>query len=245
MAVIKDAVTALDSSSDAAAREVKASLEMLTSLAESKMIEMEVKLEKRTAAARDRHEIPPGVVLYDASNLHVVSSKGPADGISKAVGLLLQNAEQNWKQAVGDLVNTALNVLLGAASGASSTQTYYIIALDGHGADPSKTPPVEETYVPVRIDYALWVYNFRRQGLTETVESAVAYHARRSTLDYEAIPSTVQMDQVLKDIGLPRQQREELIQQITADKNKRMANLQAYSREVTDVPVASMLAALG
>ncbi len=244
MSFIQDAIKALDSSSDAAAKEVKASLEMLTALADSKKTEMEVLLDKRTAAAKDKHEIPPGVVLFDASNSHVVSSKGPAEGITSAVSLLLQNAEQNWKKAVGDLVNTALNVLLGGATGASSTATYYIIALDGHAADPSKTPPIEETYVPVRIDYALWVYNFKRQGLTETVESAVVYHARRSTLDYNAIPGTVQMDQALKDIGLPKQQRDDLIKQINAEENKRVANLRAYSREVTDARVRSRLAAM-
>lgn len=244
MSFIQDAIKTLDSSSEAAAKEVKASLEMLTSLADAKKTEMEVMLDKRTAAAKDKHEIPPAVVLFDASNAHVVSSKGPADGIGSAVNLLLQNAEQNWKKAVGDLVNTALNVLLGAATGASSTATYYIIALDGHAADPSKTPPVEETYVPVRIDYALWVYNFRRQGLTETVESAVVYHARRSTLDFAAMPGTVQMDQALKDIGLPKQQRDDLIKSITAEQSKRVANLRAYAREVGDARVRARLAAL-
>lgn len=242
MSFIQDAIKTLDSSSDAAAKEVKASLEMLAALADAKKKEMDVLLDERTAAAKERHEIPPGIVLFDASNSHVVSSKGPAEGITNAVSLLLQNAEQNWKKAVGDLVNNTLNVLLGGATGASSTETYYIIALDGHDADSSKTPPVEETYVPVRIDYSLWVYNFRRQGLTEAVESAVVYHARRATLDYDAIPSTVQMDQSLKDIGLPKQQREDVIKQITAEESRRVANLRAYSSEVTDAQVRSKIA---
>jgi hypothetical protein len=244
MSAIQDAVKALDSSSEAAAKEVKASLEMLNSLANSKKTEMLILLDKRTASAKDRHEIPPGVVLYDASSAHVVASKGPSEGIKNAVGLLLKNAEQNWKEAVGDLVTSALNVLLGSAAGATSTDTYYIIALDGHAANPSADPPVEENYVAVRIDYSLWVYNFRREGITDSVESAVVYAARRSTLDYENMPSTLQIEQSLKDIGMPKQLRDELLSQLTKSKLEREKNMLAYSAKFPASDVATHLATL-
>lgn len=242
MSVIQDAVKKLDSSSEAAAKEVKASLDMLTSLAGAKKVEMDVRLNERTSTAKDRHEIPPGTVLYDASSEHVVSSKGPSEGIKNAIGLLLKNAEENWKTATADLIGTALNVLLGAAAGATSTETYYIIALDGHAADPSKQ--LDETYVPIRIDYALWVYNFHRQGLTDTVDSALVYRARRATLDYANMPSPVQIDQTLKDIGMPKAQRDALEAQINKEADKRAKNLRAYANELADPEERATLLAL-
>jgi hypothetical protein len=245
MSFIQDAIKALDSSSDAAAKEVKASLEMLNSLAESKKTEMLMLLEKRTASAKEKHEIPPGLVLYDAASAHVVSAKGPAEGIGNAVGLLLKNAEANWKEAVGSLITTALNVLLGSASGATSTETYYIIALDGHAADPKAVPPLEETYVAVRIDYSLWVYNFRREGLTQTVESAVVYSARRSTLDYEHMPSKLQIDQSLKDIGMPKAQRDQLLQQLAKPPQAIEKNLLSHSIRFPESDIAAHVARMG
>jgi hypothetical protein len=228
MGFIQAAVAALDKSSEAAAKEVRASLDMLDSLSASKKLEMDVALKERTEHAVKQKEIPPGTSLFDASECHVVTSKGPAEGIKSALSGLLQNAEENWKQSVGELVNTALNAMLGGAAGGSTTKTYYIIALDGHAADPSKTPPVEETYVPVRIDYSLWVYNFNRTGITDMAQSAVVYRARKATLDYDSIPSSVQLEQILKNIGLPKAQRDELRALIEADATKRNKNLRAY-----------------
>jgi hypothetical protein len=82
--------------------------------------------------------------------------------------------------------------------------------------------------VPVRIDYSLWVYNFNRTGITDMAQSAVVYRARKATLDYDSIPSSVQLEQILKNIGLPKAQRDELRALIEADATKRNKNLRAY-----------------
>lgn len=226
MSVVKDTIKALDDSSVEAAKEVKASLEMLDKLAQAKKEEMVRFTDDRIKDAARNLEIPAGLKMFEASEVHVVSSKGPADGIETALDAFLQDAEDRWKDGVKALINTALNVLLGAASGASENVAYYIIALDGH----AKTQDSEETYVPVRLDYSLWVYNFQREGITDDVESALAYHARKSLLDYTDIPSRIQIEQSLKNIGTPKALRDEVIGMIEEERESaRPKNLAAYA----------------
>lgn len=163
--------------------------------------------------------------MFEVSEVRVVSSKGPSEGIKSALDLFLQDAENRWKEGVSKLINTALNTLLGSAAGASQNAAYYLIALDGHAKDEQS----EETYVPVRIDYSLWVYNFKKEGLKDTVESALAYHARKSLLDYSKIPSRIQIEQSLKNIGTPKELRNEIIEMIESErKNGQPKNLVSY-----------------
>src|SRR5918992_2102446 len=113
-----------------------------------------------------------------------LASSGPAAGIDQALAGLLKDAEKNWKDAVRDLVSTGVNAVLGNASGGVNESHYYIIALDGHAA----TNGSEETYVPVRIDYRLWVYDLQSKGIVDQATHAIAYHARKSIVDYEKVP---------------------------------------------------------
>jgi len=223
MGSITTAIKTLDKSSDDAAKEVKSSLEMLTKLADAKQKEMATFIDDRIKRAKENNEVPAGLKMFEASESHVVSSKGASEGISKALDSFLSDAEPRWKDGVKNLIGTAINSLLGAATGASSNTTFYIIALDGHAA----TETEEESYVPVRIDYCLWVYNFKREGITETVESALVYQARKSLLDFENIPSKLQIEMALKNIGTPKSLRDEIIKYL--DSNKQAQNLKTYS----------------
>jgi hypothetical protein len=226
MSVVSEAIKVLDSSSEATAKEVQSSLEMLAMLAEAKKDEMARYTDDRIKQALQNIEIPAGLKMFEASEIRVVTSKGPSDGIKDAVNNFLQDAETRWKEGVENLIGTALNTLLGSASGATSNCHYYIIALDGHAASNDS----EETYVPVRIDYSLWVYNFKREGITTTQQSALAYHARKSLLDYSKIPSEIQIEQSLKNIGTPKALRDEIIKMIDVERNdQRPKNLVAYT----------------
>lgn len=119
-----------------------------------------------------------------------------------------------------------MNALLGGASGASSNSTFYIVALDGHAASDIQ----QETYVPIRIDYCLWVYNFKREGITETVESALVYSATKSLMDIENIPSKLQIEMALKNIGTPKELRDEFISYVEDEKH--LKNLKAYTKNL-------------
>lgn len=224
----------LDGNSDQTAKEVKASLDMLSELAEAKKKELQVFTYDRVKHASERGEIPAGLKIFEASEARVISSKGASEGISSVVDAFLGDAEKRWKEGVKSLIGTALNSLLGKASGATSSAQFYLIALDGHSAKSTTEENQEETYVPVRIDYSLWVYSFKREGLTHQVESALVYHAQKSLLDYQNIPSKIQIEQSLKSIGVPKKLREETIQMILEEQgNGKPKNLKAYSEKAT------------
>lgn len=231
MSFINTAIDELDKSSEIAAKEVKSSLEMLEKLAQAKKDEMLRFTDDRIKRAVENQEIPAGLKMFEASEVRVVSSKGPSEGIKSALDLFLQDAENRWKEGVSKLINSALDTLLGSAEGASQNVAYYLIALDGHAKDEEKQS--EETYVPVRIDYSLWVYNFKKEGLKDTVESALAYHARKSLLDYSKIPSRIQIEQSLKNIGTPKELRNEIIEMIESErKNGQPKNVVSYGRRL-------------
>jgi hypothetical protein len=222
MGSITNAIKALDQSSEGAAKEVKSSLEMLTTLADAKQKEIASFIDDRIKRAKENNEVPAGLKMFEVSESHVVSSKGVSEGISNALNSFLSDAEPRWKEGVKNLIGTAVNALLGAAKGASSNKSFYLIALDGHAANETQ----EESYVPVRIDYCLWVYNFKREGITDTVESALVYQARKSLLDFENIPSHLQIDMALKNIGTPKALRDELIEYLKNEKQTK--NLKTY-----------------
>ena len=228
MGQISTAIKELDKSSESAAKEVKSSLEMLTKLADAKQQEMNRFVKDRIKNSIENKEVPAGLKMYEAAESHVVSSKGPSEGISKALDYFMNDTEPRWKDGIKSLINSAVNSLLGTASGASSNSTFYVIALDGHAADEEKG--IEETYVPIRIDYCIWVYNFKREGITNTVESALVYQATKSLVDLENIPSKLQIEMALKNIGTPEKLRKEFIEFIEAEKPK--DNLQAYSKNL-------------
>lgn len=211
---------------DETSKRVEASLRMLNELASAKAADMVVKTDKRMAQAKELREIPPGLKLYDDTRTVVVSSSVPTNGITGAVDDLLRDPEQNWREVVSKLVKTAVDVLLGSAEGACSERTAYLIALDGHAARDGN----ESTFTPVRIDYCCWIYDLKSSGLVEDAQHAVAYHIRKSLLDYSNVPGRVQIEYSLRDIGVPKGERDECIAMIEEERKERApSNLTAYA----------------
>lgn len=103
MGAISNAIKILDSQSDNAAKEVKASLEMLSKLADAKQQEMARFVKERIKNSSENNEVPAGLKMYEASESHVVSSKGASDGISTALDSFLNDAEPRWKDGIKSL----------------------------------------------------------------------------------------------------------------------------------------------
>jgi hypothetical protein len=244
--MINDAIKTLESQQEATAKELKASLEMLSCLAETKKRELIAEVDKRMELAKKQdpadsnNQVPPGYLLYEMGETRVATEAGPANGITSAINGLLKNPTENWKKAVGDLATVALNTLLGAGGGASSNTSLYMIAMDGQPA--SATNP-EDSQVVVRIDYCLWTYNFASTGIKTVAQSAVAYFARTSLINYNLIPSELAIEQILTVAGLRKELREELMAKIAkekAEKGKTQA-LRAYAKALP-APTATNLA---
>ena len=222
MSSVNDAVKKLEETQDATAKELKASLEMLGTLAEAKKNELKAEVEERMQKSRDdsvhsNNQVPPGLMLYEYGETRVATSQGPANGILSAIGGLLQNPADNWKKAVTDLATVALNTLLGAGGGASSNTSLYMIAMDGKPAHEAE----EDSQVVVRIDYCLWTYNFASSGVKDVVQSAVAYFARKSLIDYTHIGSEIAIEELLKITGLKKELRVELMEKIAKEKKEK------------------------
>lgn len=211
---------------------------MLSALAETKQkeikreVEEQIQKAKKDAEQGNPSQIPPGLYMLQDSGIHVITEQSPSNGIKSAISNLLHEPEKKWQDALTSIVNTALDTLIGNAFGTSSNKSLYLITLDGHAADPSKG--IEETYVPVRIDYCIWTYNFSSKGIKDAANSAVAYYAQSSLLDYSNIPSNLQIDQSLKLIGIQKTYREEIIKQIEEERDgKRPKNIASYALGVS------------
>jgi hypothetical protein len=228
MGLISDVITAVEKQQNDTAERIKSNLHLLQELATAKLEEMQVETDKQISEAAARSEIPAGLKMYEANEVVVMASSGPTAGIDHALNGLLKDAEKNWKDAVRDLVTTGVNTVLGNASGGVHESHYYIIALDGHGA----TDGSEETYVPVRIDYRLWAYDLQSKGIVDQATHAIAYHARKSIVNYEKVPSPLQMELSLKNIGTPKALRKEIIDMIESFR-KGEKNAVAYARMAT------------
>lgn len=214
MSVVNEAIKAIETSQEEAAKKITASLQMLMQLSESKKNDMLRILNEHTENAVKRHEIPPSYYLHSIDSINVMSSQGAASGITKSIDNLMHNAEKEWKDALSSIIEVALNTLLGNASGASAQTNAYIIALDGH-EDPDTH---EKAYTPVRIDYCIWTYDLKSVGLLDIAQNALVCVSKKSLLDYSNIDiSTV--DQMLISLGISKKSlRQEIIEQIKEDK---------------------------
>ena len=226
MGMIRDAISAVEKQQDETSKQVESNLHLLQELSQAKLADMISKTDKRISETNTNHEIPAGFKMFEASEMRVLSSSGPAAGISEALDGLLTDPEKKWRDSVSHLVSGAVNTLLGQARGAAVEKQYYLIALDGHAATASDP----ETYTPVRIDYCLWVYDLQSSGVVEQATHAMAYHARKSLLDYENCPKEVQIRQSMKLIGTPPDLIDQTVQMIRKDqKENGPANLPAYA----------------
>lgn len=231
MGAVNDAVKKLETTQDETAKELKSSLEMLSTLAEAKKKELMAEVENRMNTARQdaahsNNQVPPGLTLYEYGETRVSTEQGPADGITSAIKGLLQNPAENWRAAVTGLATVALNTLLGAGGGSSSNTSLYMIAMDGRPAQDGE----EDSQVVVRIDYCLWTYNFASTGVKDVAQSAIAYFARKSLIDYQHIGSEVAIEQLLTLTGLKKSLRDELMAKIANEKEARgpTSALRAY-----------------
>jgi hypothetical protein len=235
MGSVDDAVKTLETQQDATAKELKASLGMLSTLADAKKKELMAEVENRMNMARQdaahsNNQVPPGMIVYEYGETHVSTTQGPAAGITSAIKGLLQNPADNWRAAVTDLATVALNTLLGAGSGSSSNTSLYMIAVDGRPAQDGE----EGSQVVVRIDYCLWTYNFASAGVKDVAQCAIAYFVRKSLIDYQHIGSEVAIEQLLTLTGLKKTLRDELMAKIAEEKEaqgKTLA-LHAYARNL-------------
>src|SRR5918999_3366753 len=239
MGLISDVIAVVEKQQNETAEKVKSNLHLLQEVARAKLDEMQINTGKQMAEAERRNEIPAGVQMYEAKEKLFMAPSGPAAGIDQALSGLLKDAEKNWKDAVHDLVSIGVNTVLGNASGGAHESHYYIIALDGHAA----TNGSEETYVPVRIDYRLWVYDLQSKGIVDQATHAIAYHARKSIVDYEKVPSALQMELSLKDIGTPKALRKEIIDMVESYR-KGKKNAAAFARMTSSAVERRNLAVL-
>lgn len=235
MGAVNDAVTTLEQKQDATAKELKASLEMLSTLADAKKKELTAEVDNRMKLAKQdaehsNNQVPPGMMVYEYGETRVSTEQGPAAGITSAIKGLLQNPADKWKDAVTDLATVALNTLLGAGGGSSSNTSLYMIAMDGRPAAGDE----EDSQVVVRIDYCLWTYNFSSTGVKDVAQSAVAYFARKSLIDYQHICSEVAIEQLLTLTGLKKALRDELMAKIAKEKETKGKTpaLNAYIRNL-------------
>ena len=94
MGAVNTVVSAMKSSSATGAKQVQAQLEMLGALATAKKKEQIALIDESVEQAAENNDIQPLVKVYQTSEVHVMSSTGPAAGINGAVDGLLNGAQK-------------------------------------------------------------------------------------------------------------------------------------------------------
>ena len=90
-----------------------------------------------------------------------------------AIGKFISGGSQNILDGVGALLGTGINTLLGSGMGAQGQREDYFIALEG--------------FAIVRLDVKSWFRKVEAKGITQQIESIMAFTAVKSSVDVNKI----------------------------------------------------------
>ncbi|MDV5142874.1 hypothetical protein R1T08_00660 [Streptomyces sp. SBC-4] len=120
---------------------------------------------------------PPGPVRIKADpydfryDMFMQVKTAPDDQITNIIDSIFGGSDPDFKKLAGNLLKSALNVLLGNVSTGISQKVNSFLTLDGDNI--------------IRVDSMLWRYNFEYKGLTADAENAFFYGISLSVVKVE------------------------------------------------------------
>lgn len=177
MAVLKDAIKALDPAPDKKT-ELTLALNLLSELSESKVdaFKDDVATSYRTAGTIENRTAPITLVVASHSEYRAYikddAGKIVAD-VTEAVKKFVAGGSENIITGIADLVTTGITALLGSGEATQQEmRSYYITA---------------QSRALVRYDILVWRRNIEASGITKKIESCMAIYASKASIDVKKL----------------------------------------------------------
>ncbi|KQS88848.1 hypothetical protein [Rhizobium sp. Leaf386] len=173
MAVLKDAIKALDPTPDKK-NDITLLLNLLAELCEQKVIEIKQRVEQelRTAGDGENRTIPVVEILarHTEYRAYVKDDAGKlATEVSGAVKKFVSGGADNIVGGIADLVTSGLEAILGSAEGVQAEMSSYYIVVQDYGI--------------ARYDVCAWTRRIEASGITSKIENAMVIVAFKSSVD--------------------------------------------------------------
>ncbi|HEY2527072.1 MAG TPA: hypothetical protein VGJ20_03835 [Xanthobacteraceae bacterium] len=198
MGAIADAINAFDKSK-AEQEDIKAQLDILTELANTKLDLAKERIEREllTAGSEMTKTIPVSTVREKTSETHAYASSSAnkiTDTIKESVTSFIKGGADNIVNGICDLLSKGITAFLGAGEGSDDTYERMFIANEGELS-------------LVRFDLWCWKRQALGKGIKEKLQCVSAFAGVRSIINFEKLdfPTFVNLyQQQLVNSGLPK-----------------------------------------
>ncbi|MCR9153360.1 MAG: hypothetical protein NXI09_04565 [Bacteroidetes bacterium] len=238
MSVLKNAISAFDPAPEKK-EEIELALNLLYDLAQSKTdaFKKDIAQSLRTAGTEENPTIPITQVLGAHSETRAYVSDDNSKIITEttdAIKKFVSGGSDNIINGIGSLLSTGVNALLGTGTGIQSQREDYFVAVEGLAI--------------IRVDVKSWIRKINVQGITNKIESVLAFTAVKSSVNVDKISFNTFLQAYkyqLERTDIPQQ---ELIEEITNAKeifnllktNDIIAMNPSLESSVTNLPSSSL-----
>lgn len=177
MALLKNAIKSVDPA-PGKREEIELALNLLFELAQSKcdFFKKEIAQLLRTAGTEENPTIPITQMLGKHSETRAYISDDSTKIISEttdAIKKFVTGGSENIINGIGSLLATGVTALLGAGTGIQAEHDDYFVAVEGLSI--------------IRIDVKSWVRKIQVQGISQKIESVLAFTSVKSSVDVDKI----------------------------------------------------------
>lgn len=190
--------------------DVKEILSILYQMADAKAKLFAETLEKdlRTAGVEENKTIPITDIISHYEEVRAVTSKSNdiLTQIKDSIKIILssssddKNKKNHLVDGIGDLVKSAVDILLGSTYGCENTARYYYIATDGLSL--------------VRIDVIFWCRSITVQSIQKYAEKSLVCSIYKSAINVEKLNFNTFLAIYQEQLGRMKFEKEELIKEI-------------------------------
>lgn len=158
--------------------EIMLNLNLLFELATSKCehFKTEISDSIRTAGTIENPTIPITHIIEDTSDIRAFCKDDSTKIVTEATSAIqgfVQRGTDKVISGVGQLVSAGVNMLLGSGEGVQNQHSDYFIMVDGLAL--------------VRLDIISWIRKVAVTGITQKIESVMAFTAVKSSVDVDKI----------------------------------------------------------
>lgn len=163
---------------DAKKEEIMLNLNLLFELASSKCDHFKTVIAEniRTAGTIENPTIPITHVIADTAEIRAYCKDDATKVVEQATSAIkgfVTGGSDNVINGVGSLIGAGINMLLGSGEGVQAEHSDYFIMVDGLAL--------------IRVDIKSWIRKVTVTGITQKIESVLAFTAVKSSVDVDKI----------------------------------------------------------
>lgn len=177
MAILKNAIKSVDPAPEKR-DEINLALDLMFELASAKCEAFNTQIADslRTAGTQENPTIPITNTLahqYDMRGYVKENAGSVIPEVMDALGKFIDGGTKNILGGITSILSASINTLLGAGEGTQLERHDYFIAVEG--------------FAIVRLDVKMWVRHISVKGITDKIESIMAFSAIKSSVDINKI----------------------------------------------------------